>query len=81
MVETTSIAKLATMRKFFTLPEVSEQLNISMSQMRAIIKRGDIEAIQIGGRGQWRVEEAKLDEYIERLYEEQRRQREEDPGI
>lgn len=69
------------MRKFFTLPEVSEQLNISMSQMRAIIKRGDIEAIQIGGRGQWRVEEAKLDEYIERLYEEQRRQREEDPGI
>lgn len=63
------------MRKFFTLPEVAEQLNISMSQMRALIRNGDIEGIQIGGRHQWRVEEAKLDEYIERLYEEQRRER------
>ena len=61
------------MRKFHTLPEVAEQLNISLSQMRALVKRGDIEAIQVGGRGQWRVEEVKLDEYIERLYEAQRR--------
>lgn len=59
------------MRRFYTLPEVAESLNISMSQMRALIKRGDIEAIQIGGRGQWRVEDVKLDEYIDRLYEEQ----------
>lgn len=47
-------------------------MNISMSQMRSLIKRGDIDAIQIGGRGQWRVEETRLDEYIERLYENQR---------
>lgn len=60
------------MRKFFTLEEVADQLAISMSQMRALIKRGEIEGIQIGGRGQWRVEDAKLDEYIERLYVEQR---------
>lgn len=69
------------MRKFYTLDEVAEQLSISMSQMRALIKRGDIEGIQIGGRGQWRVEEAKLDEYIDRLYEEQRGGREKDGGI
>ncbi|GAA4923816.1 helix-turn-helix domain-containing protein [Nesterenkonia rhizosphaerae] len=62
------------MRKFFTLPEVAEQLNISMSQMRALIKSGDIEGIQIGGRGQWRVEEAKLDEYIKRMYDQQKRE-------
>lgn len=30
------------MRKFFTLPEVSEQLNTSMSQIRAIARRVDI---------------------------------------
>lgn len=36
---------------------------------------GDIEGIQIGGRGQWRVEEAKLDEYIERQYAAQRESR------
>lgn len=61
------------MRRFYTLPEVAEALNISMSQMRALIKNGDIEGIQIGGRGQWRIEDVKLDEYIERMYQEQRK--------
>ncbi|MDR8020404.1 helix-turn-helix domain-containing protein [Nesterenkonia aerolata] len=60
-------------RKFYTLDEVAESLSISMSQMRALIKRGEIEGIQIGGRSQWRIEDVKLDEYIERMYEEQRR--------
>ncbi|WP_310548594.1 helix-turn-helix domain-containing protein [Nesterenkonia aerolata] len=64
-------------RKFYTLDEVAEALAISMSQMRALIKRGEIEGIQIGGRGQWRIEDAKLEEYIERMYEEQRRERRE----
>lgn len=63
------------MRKFLTLPDVAEALNISMSQTRALIRSGDIEGIQIGGRGQWRVEEAKLDEYIDRQYELQRQAR------
>lgn len=65
------------MRRFYTLPEVAEQLNISISQMRALIRAGDIEGIQIGGRSQWRVEDAKLDEYIDRLYTEQRKNRHE----
>ena len=63
------------MRKFLTLPDVAEALNISLSQTRALIKSGDLEGIQIGGRGQWRVEEAKLDEYIERQYAAQREAR------
>jgi len=63
------------MRRFLTLPDVAEALNISMSQTRALIKTGDLEGIQIGGRGQWRVEEAKLDEYIERQYAAQRASR------
>ena len=63
------------MRRFLTLPDVAEALNISMSQTRALIRTGDLEGIQIGGRGQWRVEEAKLDEYIERQYAAQRRSR------
>nr|WP_120004455.1 helix-turn-helix domain-containing protein [Nesterenkonia muleiensis] len=63
------------MRKFLTLPDVAEALNISMSQTRALINRGELEGIQIGGRGQWRVEQEKLDEYIDRLYAEQRQAR------
>ena len=68
------------MRRFLTLPDVAEALNISMSQTRALIKTGDLEGIQIGGRGQWRVEEAKLDEYIERAYAAQRAARSADLG-
>lgn len=63
------------MRKFLTLPDVAEALNISMSQTRALINRRELEGIQIGGRGQWRVEQEKLDEYIDRLYAEQRQAR------
>lgn len=39
------------MRTFLTLPDVAEALNISMSQTRALIQRGDLEGIQIGGAG------------------------------
>lgn len=38
--------------------------------MRPHIRAGDIEGIQIGGRNQWRIEDAKLGE-IERQYAEQ----------
>ncbi|MDO5492576.1 MAG: helix-turn-helix domain-containing protein [Nesterenkonia sp.] len=59
------------MRRFLTLSDVAESLNISMSAIRGLVRSGELEAIQVGGRGQWRVEEAKLDEYIEARYAEQ----------
>lgn len=59
------------MPRFLTLTDVAEELQISMAQARAIVRSGELPAIQIGGRGQWRVEQVKLDEYIERLYEQQ----------
>lgn len=65
------------MRKFYTLDEVAEQLSVSISQMRALVRNGDLQGIQIGGRGQWRIEDVKLEEYIERQYAEQRQSREE----
>lgn len=39
--------------------------------MRAVIKCGEIERNQIGGRGQWPVEVVKLEEYTERMSEHQ----------
>ena len=59
------------MPRFLTLTDVAEELQISMAQARAIVRSGELPAIQIGGRGQWRGEQGKLDEYIERLYEQQ----------
>ncbi len=63
-------------QRFYTLPEVCEILNISMSQVRAMVKRGEIAAIQIGGRGQWRVEISKLEEFINAAYAKSEQHRE-----
>ena len=55
-------------RRFLTLAEVAEELAISLSQGYALVRRGDLEAIQVGDRRQWRVERVKLEEYIAAAY-------------
>ncbi len=54
--------------RFLTLADVCEILNISTSQTYALVRSGDLQGIQIGGRNQWRVERSKLEEYIEQAY-------------
>jgi len=56
--------------RFLTLNDVAELLNISLSQTYALVRSGELEAIKIGGRGQWRVERTKLETYIERMYDQ-----------
>ena len=54
--------------RFLTLADVAEVLNTSSAQVYAMVRRGDLEAIKIGGRGQWRVESSKLEDYIAQMY-------------
>lgn len=56
-------------RRFLTLADVGEVLNISSSQTYALVRSGELPAIQVGGRGQWRVETRVLEEYIANAYE------------
>lgn len=56
--------------RFLQLADVAEVLNISASQTYALVRNGDLPAIKIGGRGQWRVEATALEAYIARCYEE-----------
>jgi excisionase family DNA binding protein len=56
--------------RFLTLADVAEVLNTSSAQVYALVRRGDLTAIKIGGRGQWRVEGSQLESYIERAYKE-----------
>lgn len=58
--------------RFLTLADVTEVLNISSSQAYALVRSGELPAIQVGGRGQWRVESDKLEEYIQRMYTQTR---------
>ncbi len=57
-----------TTERFLTLADVSEILNISASQAYALVRSGDLQGIQIGGRNQWRVERNKLEDYIDQAY-------------
>ncbi len=58
--------------RFLTLADVAEVLNTSTAQVYALVRRGDLPAIKIGGRGQWRVESSELENYIQRMYAEAR---------
>lgn len=56
--------------RFVPLADVAETLSISAAQAYALVRRGELRAIQVGGRGQWRVEIAELEAYIDRQYAE-----------
>ena len=56
--------------RFLQLSDVAEVLNISAAQAYALVRNGDLPAIKVGGRGQWRVETAQLEAYIQRAYDE-----------
>ena len=58
--------------RFLQLTDVAEILNISSSQTYALVRSGELPAIKIGGRGQWRVERTALEDYIQRCYAETR---------
>ena len=59
-------------QRFLQLPDVCEILNISSSQAYALVRSGELPAIRIGGRGQWRVETTELEAFIQRKYTETR---------
>ncbi len=58
--------------RFYSLADVAEVLNISVKQTYALVRRGDLPAIKIGGRGQWRVEHTALESYIKDAYQSTR---------
>jgi excisionase family DNA binding protein len=58
--------------RFLTLADVADVLNISASQTYALVRQGELAAIKIGGRGQWRVERDQLEAYISRMYDQTR---------
>lgn len=58
--------------RFLRLEDVAEELNVKLPQVRALVKSGELPAIQIGGRGMWRVERVALENYIQERYAQSR---------
>lgn len=51
--------------KLLTVQDVAETMKVSEKTVRRLIKRGDLAAYKVGKRGQLRVEECDLEQYLE----------------
>lgn len=58
--------------RFLPLTDVADILNVSSAQAYALVRSGELPAIKVGGRGQWRIETTALEEYIQQKYAEAR---------
>jgi prophage regulatory protein len=58
--------------RFLTLQQAGEELNVQRTTVVGLIRAGELPAIQVGGRGQWRIERTKLEDYIGTAYERAR---------
>jgi excisionase family DNA binding protein len=56
--------------RFLSIPDVADVLNISVSQAYALVRNKQIKAIKVGGRGEYRIERDKLEDFIARAYAE-----------
>ncbi|MEA2432654.1 MAG: hypothetical protein QOG54_111 [Actinomycetota bacterium] len=53
--------------RFWNLDDVAAYLSVSVPQVYALVRSGELPAVKIGGRGIWRVDRRKLDDYLEKL--------------
>lgn len=55
-------------QRFLTIEQAAQELNVGEPLIRAMVKTGDLRAIQVGGRGVWRIGRADIEDYIEQAY-------------
>ena len=65
--------------RLFTIADVARYLSVSESQVYALVRSGQLPAVKLGGRGVWRIDRQRLDDFIERLHEETRAWTEQHP--
>ncbi len=59
--------------RFLTRRQVAEELNISLAQCYALLRRGELRAAKIGARGDYRIGRDDLEAYIGRACAETER--------
>ena len=55
-------------RRFLTVEQVAEELNVGEPMVRGLLKSGDLRGFQVGGRGMWRIGATDLEDYISHAY-------------
>lgn len=59
--------------RFLPLADVAELLSCSVAEVSELVRSGELPALRIGERGDWRVEAATLEDFIADQLELQRR--------
>ncbi|MBX7442915.1 MULTISPECIES: helix-turn-helix domain-containing protein [unclassified Arthrobacter] len=54
--------------RFLTLAQVADELNVKQSLVQGLIRTGELRALQVGGRGLWRIGRQDVEDYIEQAY-------------
>jgi excisionase family DNA binding protein len=62
------VSEEPTQRRFLTIEQAAEELNVKTSLIRGLIKTGELRAIQVGGRGLWRVGRQDIEDYVRDAY-------------
>lgn len=55
-------------RRFLTIEQAAEELNVNPNQIRALLKTGELLGIQVGGRGVWRIGVSDVEDFIAEAY-------------
>lgn len=55
-------------RRFLTVEQAAEELNVGLPTVRALLSAGELRGFQVGGRGLWRIGSVDLEEYIASAY-------------
>lgn len=56
--------------RFLTIDDLCEILVIEKPQAYALLRRGEIRGMKLGGRGEWRIEASELESFIQRSFEQ-----------
>lgn len=59
-------------KRFLKIADAADTLSCSEAQIYALVRSGEIPAIKIGGRGQWRIEASVLEQIIQDMYHQTR---------
>lgn len=60
--------------RFLTIGDVADILAVTIDEALELVDSGELAAIRVGRvRGQWRVEQRELEDYVNREYENTRR--------
>lgn len=60
--------ELANPRRFLTIEQAAEELNVNANQIRALLRTGELRGIQVGGRGLWRIGATDIEDFIAGAY-------------